>query len=853
MDTRLAVDWFAALATTQRRTARAAALLETFTIAALNNLVDHDTTTDVEAWCATGVAQQDKLTYQLLNPYLAVTRASLANDPDMELEGRYMQYVRQLCEPLIRMGSSTLCNVLHATTPELLQVPEHCHLYRYYQGLCEGFQTHYEEAHLIFQELLTKADLDLELRARILNSNAVFARYQGNHQAALDNFTESLLVARTLGNIAREALALMNIGMLHFHLHDYKQARRTLDASQELFVQQNDVVRQAHVLANLGLVACYQGGWDEALQYMNTAAATLRDEGDHEYLGYIMLNLGELAMLRGEFATAWNHYTQANDLMETDHYRTDVFLGRGLLQEAQGDNASALTEYGRAREIAIRTKRKEILAWIHARIGHVYQRQGVYQLAKKFLAKAIAWIELLRRPINNQDLLISLMSRWQVVYEQMIVLSVHQEAYADAFNYAERARARAFADLLAKHGSTPPHTAKLEPVTLHEAQQQLPAGTLLLAYYTTGVGTPETELFKAMPPAAASLKECLSARSQVIWMSITNNHLHAKPCSIGPEAYYSPYQHDGKRFLNQSFLRVAYNELLAPSRMEIADAQHIVIIPHGPLHHVPFAALRDPRNRPFFELVDRLTFAPSATIFFRGQRSTSAKTVSPCLTVGYAGAAEQRLRHTEAEAAAVAQICQGTVWNQQRTPAATLGTIAGQYRILHFACHGHFDLDDPLQSYLEIGPGHILRAADILHTFTLHADLVTLSACVSGVSRVLHGDEPLGLVRAFLAAGAQAVLVTLWPVEDCSARMLIEHFYTQLQDDATSGDAATALRMAQHYLRTLSASEVQDWLRRNNATTDLDIDSNETPPFATDDFWAPYQLVSVAESTSTSI
>jgi CHAT domain-containing protein len=172
--------------------------------------------------------------------------------------------------------------------------------------------------------------------------------------------------------------------------------------------------------------------------------------------------------------------------------------------------------------------------------------------------------------------------------------------------------------------------------------------------------------------------------------------------------------------------------------------------------------------------------------------------------------------------------------------AGRLSAEAGAYRWLHLACHGEFDLDDPLRSWLEIGPGERLSAADVLDEFTIDAELVALSACRSGVSRVLRGDEPMGLVRAFLSAGARAVLVTLWPVEDSSARMLMERFYRAL---LAGGDPSAALREAQRMLRDLTLAQARDILAGwGEEVADMPAEDSARP-YADPAFWAAYALV----------
>ena len=91
---------------------------------------------------------------------------------------------------------------------------------------------------------------------------------------------------------------------------------------------------------------------------------------------------------------------------------------------------------------------------------------------------------------------------------------------------------------------------------------------------------------------------------------------------------------------------------------------------------------------------------------------------------------------------------------------------------MHLSCHGHFDTAKPLASHLLLADGP-LSAADILQSLKLNAELVTLSACETGRSEVLRGEELIGLVRAFLYAGTPAVVVTLWPVDELSTLLLM--------------------------------------------------------------------------------
>lgn len=394
--------------------------------------------------------------------------------------------------------------------------------------------------------------------------------------------------------------------------------------------------------------------------------------------------------------------------------------------------------------------------------------------------------------------------------------------------------------------------AVVEPLRAHEVQAALPAGTLLLTYFTTGLRGPEAALLDAIPPEARGLRACLETTPKLLLLALTRESLSVHECPLNPNVFLAstPYQADGRRFLAPQILRRANDVLINPVVHMLAASQQVVIVPHGPLHQLPFAALLDRNGCSLLDRAPNLWYAPSATVLLRALAGRQSSPPKSCLALGYDGAAGRRLRHTQIEAQGVAQLCAGEAWQGEPGMCERLAQVAGSYRWLHLACHGEFNLDDPLQSWLEIGPDERLSGAEVIANFKLQADLVTLSACRSGVSRVLRGDEPMGLVRGFLSAGARAVLVTLWPVEDASARLLMEHFYRTLLNPQGTSDPPTALRAAQQYLRELTIVEVRRQLEQwGEDTADSSMDEMARP-FADPAFWAAYVLIGAASSTS---
>src|SRR5207253_744171 len=126
---------------------------------------------------------------------------------------------------------------------------------------------------------------------------------------------------------------------------------------------------------------------------------------------------------------------------------------------------------------------------------------------------------------------------------------------------------------------------------------------------------------------------------------------------------------------------------------------------------------------------------------------------------------------------------------------ATVANVRRHIRaadVVHVAAHGHARPDAPLFSHLRLADGQ-LTALDCLD-LEIDCELVTLSACETGHAVVAAGDEPIGLTRSLLYAGARSVIQSLWRVDDDATRRLMSDMYARLR--AGAGRAA-ALRAAQ--------------------------------------------------------
>lgn len=129
----------------------------------------------------------------------------------------------------------------------------------------------------------------------------------------------------------------------------------------------------------------------------------------------------------------------------------------------------------------------------------------------------------------------------------------------------------------------------------------------------------------------------------------------------------------------------------------------------------------------------------------------------------------------------------------------------GAYTMHHFSCHARFEHDDPLNSSIDLGDETLTAREIVAELRQVKSKLVVLAACESGMidTAVTSPDRYVGLATAFLEAGAERVIATLWRVNDISALLLMRAFYRSLREQAP----ISALRAAQQTVRDMTAGQ----------------------------------------------
>jgi CHAT domain-containing protein len=337
------------------------------------------------------------------------------------------------------------------------------------------------------------------------------------------------------------------------------------------------------------------------------------------------------------------------------------------------------------------------------------------------------------------------------------------------------------------------------------------------------------------------------------------------------------YYTDREGWLQQMEARLSalYRELLSPVHQRLraklgAGVHPLLIVPNRALALLPLHACWWDEDGQRRYLMDEfvIRYAPSLTLFQilwareRGRRELLLAVANPTGDLPFA---EYECEQIEAcWGGARAQV----LWREQGTRHAVLENAAAAH-LLHFACHGVYDLASPLESHLKLANGETLTLGEMLELLNLpHAQLVVLSACETAlVDPAEQADEHFGLALGPLYAGAPTAWGTLWAVADVATGLLMGKAYDLLQAGRSK---AEALREAQLWLRDLTAAQAQEILEaqaaaagqptREVALTEMTrlalaqllpvqrrfalMDDTERP-FAHPYFWAAFQCVGV--------
>jgi len=469
----------------------------------------------------------------------------------------------------------------------------------------------------------------------------------------------------------------------------------------------------------------------------------------------------------------------------------------------------------------------ERLHWTSlADLASIYRKEGRLKESINSLEQAIDIIENQRKSIFSEGSKIGFVGDKQAVYHDLIRALYEDKQYEKAFEYVERSKSRALVDLLAsKKDFAYSGGNEKEIRTLLAAQDSAEAkiamqATSIDSAKTRSVQVRVREDLRNKAPELASLVTVtyqpvsellsqISTEETIIEYYYRDKDMYAFILSGGKLqtvkldgaglmddvlAFRKLLEMPGSpEFMDTS--RKLYNRLFQPIE-SVLSKRYLIIVPHGVLHYLPMNALHDGRSY----LIDRysISMMPSAsTLKYLSKRKVEKNGGILIFGNPDLGDAKLDLAYAEQEARDVAGIRPNSkVFLRKEATETALRKYGNDYSYLHFATHGQFNPEYPLQSALLLAPDsqyNGMLSVNKIYSLNLAADLVTLSACETGLSKIANGDDLVGLTRGFLYAGSSSIVASLWKVDDLATSQLMTRFYKEM--DRT--DKREALRTAQ--------------------------------------------------------
>ncbi|WP_263349704.1 CHAT domain-containing protein [Acidicapsa acidisoli] len=630
-------------------------------------------------------------------------------------------------------------------------------------------------------------------------------------------------------------------------LHKYKEALGPLDEAIKVAAKTRGAAYPT--IATAAKIEALSG-LGENKEALALAEEDLRRVSDYHLAGHLY----ELYQARAGVYERMGHWEQAvSDYEQAVHYAKQLSYWRGLTQVDgllalaylhEAALQPALTAINDA--IAANEQIPDELYFVPRDLAikaQIMARLGDNKSANTFYEKSEDMLDALLSRVPTPTVERLLLADLSKVYSGYFEFLSDEGKTSDAFRVIERARGRVEAQSLSHHEIVTPHDS-------NPAEQQLSRLNLDLlntddsaarerildSIYETELQLDSDSVARNKPPEPINLgqlqRELLPSElfveyvldnphSYALALTNTTVHRYTLPSKDALEQGASAYRTEIlQQKTDLSLAQQLFNELLG-SIPEFNEKKALIVVPDGNLHLLPFSALAEKgryilsshlvsvvpsgtvlhilenrmqnqkENLPYVGVAAWTTNSPPHTLLSSVRRAISGPERRELVALPESRHEVETIAADLPKPSAILLGDKATKTNFEQLPL-------GQTSVIHLALHGYVDPEIPDRSALVFAPQQqvtddgLLQIRDI-RNLHLNASLVTLSACNTGVGPV--GEEGVAnIVNAFIEAGSQSVVSTLWELEDHATAHFMTVFYDHL---GRHEEKAEALRQAQ--------------------------------------------------------
>ena len=661
----------------------------------------------------------------------------------------------------------------------------------------------------------------------------------GDYRKAIEYHEKDLKIAQEIGHRSGEAAAYGNLGNAYHSLGDYQKAidyhKKILKIAQEI----GDRSREGRAYGNLGNAYYSLSDYQKAIEYLEKLLKIAQEIGDRSGEGAAYGNLGNAYQSLGDYRKAIEHHEKLLKIAQEIGDRSGEGTAFGNLGNAYcslGDYRKAIKYYEKLLKIAQEIGYRSGEVFAYRNIGNVYFSLEQFQNAADNFGCSVEVFNTVRSCLKSKD-------DWKINFREL-----HETTYTglwksllriknldEALLAAERGRAQTLSDNLLIQYKLPLSLSaatidRRETISRLFTEVSLPILFLAIEGLTINIwflSRGKKVIFRKgrlegdrteNDPGQALLQSCLEkiqTEVRVICEDRTLDDL-TRDCPSSREVceeVKKPFQSLDNHF------KAFYDGIIGPI-VDLLGPQddELVIVPDGALCFTPWAAVIESiriRTVPSLTSYQLILSAPEGH-----HKKTGALLVgNPCFKE--LKKPFDDLPNAQEEIEMIASIFNTRPLTGRQATKAEVMRRMSSVGLIHIATHGN---ERTGEIALSPNPGwaskfpprkdYILKISDVQAT-NLRARLVVLSCCNSGRGRILKGEGVVGIARAFLAAGARSVLVTLWAIDDEATMVFMKSFYQHLKEGKT---ASAAIHQSMQSFR-------------------------ESEEFSDMRYWAPFQLI----------
>ena len=721
---------------------------------------------------------------------------------------------------------------------------------------------------------------------RCLNNLGLYYWKIDNYSAALSTYEKSLEIAEKLKNPIDLADSLHNIGIIWTYLGNYEKAIEYLTSAYRLDQSLKSKANLASDLNIIGMALIKKGmlsdsenDFIQALEYFNNSLSLAQEANDKKEVIVILNNIGSAKSHLKSYSEALNYFNaalnQANEISDPNSLGM-LYNNIGIVYANINNFEESTRYYEKAINLALGIKSRDVLWEAYLEIANSLRSQKKIEEAIANYSNSIQVIEGIRSNLIQEDLKATFlgsgkrMDAYQNMIDLLSTIGLEQPSKASeikAFNYLEKAKARAFLDslevsevnvsqgvdiqlanqekeimreisqlytklLLPSLGSEEKASIGIQIKNCEEKQDVLKREIRTTSPAYANLKYPEVITYDEARKTLVDKNTTFFAyslgkeRSYVFVLSEAGLKVFAAPARKTLQQQVAEYRKIISDKDNHDFSLgyVLFKELVLPGLDK--NTKRIVFVPDDILNLLPFETLVSNAGTNRWLVQDHpVSYVPSLSSLRELNRRRSALRMEPhkdLLALGdpFYGANEEgrrnasqdifqdfysnssinffRLKYSGLEIQKIAAAFKPSRTDAFQRKEATEDRLKAEpltnYRIIHFATHGLIDDKKPARSSiilaLDQDPGEdgFLQMREIFN-LRMNADLVTLSACQTGLGQFIRGEGIEGLSRAFFYAGAASVLMSLWAVNDEATYQLMERFYRHLMGAETPMNA----------------------------------------------------------------